>query len=628
MTEPGSQARHPQPASADAFAALSRAPLFAALDRADRERLAAAAETVTLAPGGMVFHSGQPYGACVHLLVEGRIEVQRPDGSSELLEPGAVLGLANYLDQSPYGSTAIARTPVRLLRIPDPALRALEHERPALADAISRALAERIRRRAVRPVPGGVLAEPVRHAMKAPLATCAPDTTLREACRTMQHRRIGSLAVRGPDGALVGVLTFAGLAEASLLHGARPEDPVARAACETPRTVSAEAPLWEAEARLERDGLRYLIVVDEDGQAAGVISRTDILERVLRAAGTVLLEVRGAPDLEALAAARSRLVGFAAELRETQRRASRAVRLLSEAHLAIQRRALALVEEALEREAGPAPCAYAVIVMGSGGRREMLLDPDQDNGLITAVADGADWFATLAARWCEALERIGYRRCPGGVMACEPAYRADLATWRRRIDTFVERPGELAGQWSNVVLDFDTLAGEEPLVEALRRHLLEAIAARPRLLEFMAEHDAQGRPALGLFERLRSAGDPEGRGRIDLKRNGLRLLADAARIYALGHGVGATATGDRLRALARLGVLSRDLVDSVLEAHDVLLDLLLTHQLGQALAGDVPDALITPRALSATERSLLRNAMRAVRRLQDRLLGDYGRQVL
>jgi CBS domain-containing protein len=77
--------------------------------------------------------------------------------------------------------------------------------------------------------------------------------------------------------------------------------------------------------------------------------------------------------------------------------------------------------------------------------------------------------------------------------------------------------------------------------------------------------------------------------------------------------------------LVHQGVLNRDLVDSVLAAFDELLDLLLTHQITQVKAGIAPDKFINPETLPWQTRAVLRVSMRAVKRLQDQLQGQFGR---
>ncbi|MDV7391871.1 putative nucleotidyltransferase substrate binding domain-containing protein, partial [Arthrospira platensis SPKY1] len=132
------------------------------------------------------------------------------------------------------------------------------------------------------------------------------------------------------------------------------------------------------------------------------------------------------------------------------------------------------------------------------------------------------------------------------------------------------------------------------------------------------------KPALGLFNRLVTASDKDRKGKIDLKRNGTRILADIARIYALSEGIDATNTGDRFSALVRLGRLNAALVNSVLAAYDELLDLTLGHQVRQAQRGQPLDKLLNLEELTPLEEESLRIAMRVTKHLQGRMQGEFG----
>src|SRR4029450_10209289 len=69
---------------------------------------------------------------------------------------------------------------------------------------------------------------------------------------------------------------------------------------------------------------------------------------------------------------------------------------------------------------GGPPVPFAVLVMGSAGRGESLLNPDQDNGFI--LADHADsenesvdrFFIELARRFTRGRRQGGFPLCGGG----------------------------------------------------------------------------------------------------------------------------------------------------------------------------------------------------------------------
>ncbi|MGD8594284.1 MAG: putative nucleotidyltransferase substrate binding domain-containing protein, partial [Gammaproteobacteria bacterium] len=146
------------------------------------------------------------------------------------------------------------------------------------------------------------------------------------------------------------------------------------------------------------------------------------------------------------------------------------------------------------------------------------------------------------------------------------------------------------------------------------------------LLHLMTDHDAEGRPAIDFFNRLRTSRGERGN-MVDVKRNGLRIIADAARIFALQSGVAARSTPERLNALVHLGKFSSDFITAVIEAYEELLDLLLEHQIEQAKANMQPDKYIDPKQLTDQGRNALQMAMRSVKRLQDSLQKEFGTEI-
>ncbi len=611
---------------------LQRFTDLADLPDATLAALAAQGHARRLARGETLFAAGEPYARRIFLLVDGRLELQRDFRETVTCLPGEFVGLSNYLDKTPYAATALADDDSLLLEYAEADFSGLEQAHPELAALVDRIIARRLReRRDTSRTIAGVMGQPVSRFMTAPLAECDMNTTIREAHAIMQTRKIGSLAVFDDDRRLVGMLTFAGLCDAWLLRGARPESPVAGAACEDPVTIDAAAPLWLAEDRLQAEHVKYLVVL-EDEWPVGLISQTDLFRARLQEMHSLTREIAAARDTTALNHLYHSLPRLAAEAHERHRHASQAVQELSELHLAIQRRCVQLTLDAMEAEHGPPPRPFALLVMGSGGRREMLLNPDQDNGLILDPAGGEPdaaerrWFGEFAVRLNDNLDRCGYSLCPGEIMARNPLFHKTLDRWQKQISHMVTYPNDKSARWANIVFDFTTLWGEERLTEALRRHLLDAIREHPALLGFMTDDDAEGRPPIGLFNQLLTRNDGDHPGTIDIKRNGLRLVADAARIYALHAGIGATGTRERLRRLVYQGVLSRDMVDSVLEAFDELLDILLRHQIAQAERGETPDKYIDPDSLSWQGRSVLRVSFRAIKRLQDQLQGRFGRE--
>ena len=610
---------------------LARTEHFNDLPSSTLEALVGAAETCQVKTGGVLFRAGDPFGNVIYILCAGRMRRYYGSGEQDDITPGSIIGLNNYVERVPFSSTVEAVTDCALLGITAEALERLEHEYPSLANTLHRIISHKLRDRApIRDIHRGALAQPVRNIMTSPIASCTPQLRLREALTLMRERDIGSVVVTENAHAFLGIVTRADLADAVLVQNAQPDDMLRNVGWPPPRTVDGNTPLWKVQDIQQQQRAKYVVVLEEN-RPIGVVSQTDIVRTLIASPGTLASDVRQAATLQELVALKGQLADEAAYIRETHRRASDAVPLVSDTHLAIERRVIELTLDTMKHQgAGEPPVPFVVLVMGSGGRREMLLNPDQDNGLILADTPEAErqdvqaWFTRFAERMNANLAEVGYALCPGDIMARNPMYRHTLSQWQRQVERIVSQPSEESARWSNTVFDFATLYGDDSLTTALRQHALAAIHARPGVLTRMAADDARARPALGFFHQLVATTRDASGARIDLKRQGMRLIVDAARIFALQAGVTVQHTPARLEALVRAGTVSSVLSTSVIDAYDVILDFLLAHQIEQAQKGLQPDPWLDLKALTEQQRVMLRLAMRIVKRFQDHLQAAFG----
>ncbi len=610
---------------------LRATPGFRDLDPAVLEALLATTKKRQINAGKSLFDVGQPFLDEVYIVRRGEIALQRANGRTEKAAPGYLVGLSSYLGDSPYASTAVAREDTELLVIPASELRRAERREPALFDAINRLIGSGLRARSVTAsLASGGLTQSAASIMSTPLSTCSSDSSIREVLETMLRDKVGSLVVVDAGDQLRGMVTFRTLAKRLAQPGVDAALEPAANALQPATTVAGDTPLWQAQDVQERERCKYLVVMD-DGRPAGMLSQTDIVQELRAHQGGVYPPIGQAESYEELAEHFLGIDNIAARALETNRRARVAVRILSKTHLAIQRRCVELTLAELDAEGhGSPPIAYALIIMGSGGRREMMLDPDQDNGFILADHPGAEakeidaWFEHFGDRLNVNLDRVGYILCPGDIMARNPMYRKSLSAWKAQITRMTRRPNEKVARWSNIVFDFNAQYGDETLARQLRAHLNQQLEGNAGLLKFMMEDDAQGRAPINWFNQLVTTDRPDGMEIVDVKRNGMRIVANDARILALNSGIGVCNTTDRLDALVRKGVLSDDFGATVSAAYDELLDILLMHQLEQRRSGTPLDKEVAPQDLTAPAREALRVSMRAVKRFQERLKDEFG----
>ena len=118
--------------------------------------------------------------------------------------------------------------------------------------------------------------------MSRAVVTVSPGSSLAEACRLMAERRIGAVLVAGDDGTPLGLVSERDVVRRFARRaplGVPVEQVMAR-----PLLTTAPAELAAHALELMRENhVRRLVVVDDSGKLAGIITQTDILEASRRA---------------------------------------------------------------------------------------------------------------------------------------------------------------------------------------------------------------------------------------------------------------------------------------------------------------------------------------------------------
>lgn len=458
--------------------------------------------------------------------------------------------------------------------------------------------------------PAAALARGVAKAMAPPPPLLPPDAPLREAVAALAEARASCVLAVDGGGHPVGILTEQDVTR-RVAFRLPPEAPLSAAMTSPLVACRDDEGLWRAVALLRAHRLRHLPVLGADGRPVGVLHRAE----TLAAASGRLLEHLDALAEQDQGAVKRAQAGVAAALLNEGLAAVEVVALVSEINLDLHRRAVA---EALAARPTPPPVAFTLLVMGSAGRGESLLRPDQDNGLILADYPDADhaavdaWFRPFAEALNDALRAAGFPLCPGGVMARNPLWRMTLPQWRDQFSAWALRRSGAALLFADIAFDFRPCWGDPAPARDLRGHLMRVLADTPALLAALAGQDSRLGVGLTLWGGF--ADDEPGPGRrTDLKLHGLMPLAAAARLLALRRGVAETSTPARIAGLAADGALNEAEAARLTEAFGALMDAVLRQQLADHAAGLAPGNLVDTRALPRAARARLRDALRAVR---------------
>ncbi len=473
----------------------------------------------------------------------------------------------------------------------------------------------------------------VRDHMQAPPVVVAGDLAAGEVVARMAEARASAAVVLDDERRIAGILTEQDVAR-RIAGRAVGDQPVASLMSRPVLTIGVDQPLYQAIGVMRRLGLRHMPVVDAAGALAGML----YLDDALAAANAGLVEhidrLTHETTLDGLSEVKAAEVELAADLVADRVPAPEIQSLISAINNDIYRRVLALDLEAMLGSGwGPPPVAFAAIVMGSGGRGESYLFPDQDNGFILADYPDAEhtridaFFIELADRMNGQLDRLGFPLCRGGVMAINPVWRKTIGQWRQQVTRWIARRHEVALQLADVLFDFQSVFGEAGLADQLRRTILGLCRANPGFLREMFGVQADHRAGLGWFGRLLTERDDRAhRGHINLKYAGTLPLAEAIRLLALRAGIEATGTLARIQALGLAGELSRDVQDHLAGAFDHITGLQLRQQIADFQAGRPVSNFVAPADLTMRETDLLKSSFRAINdfraRVRAELTGD------
>jgi CBS domain-containing protein len=261
------------------------------------------------------------------------------------------------------------------------------------------------------------------------------------------------------------------------------------------------------------------------------------------------------------------------------------------------------------REREPPPAPWAWLAFGSVARRESGMAPDQDHTIVWDGDDTSDaYFADLAEAVTATLEASGMPRCPSGVLATTPGWRAPLDRWLGSLLAPSAKSGRAVFRLA-LALDLRKVAGPLRIDAAAAR--LHAGLREPDVRWRVARLAIDARPPIGSFGGL----ETERRGRhrvVDVKRGGLLAVTDLARVAASDGGIDEISTVPRLRRSAEVGTLHPDAARALEEAFETFGELRFDHQVASFRRGRPADSLVEPASLDPVSRIRLREAFRVV----------------
>ncbi|MBL8556843.1 MAG: CBS domain-containing protein [Phenylobacterium sp.] len=115
----------------------------------------------------------------------------------------------------------------------------------------------------------------VREVMTAQVATASPRTTIREVAQTMVKVESGAVPVVD-DGKVVGLITDRDIVIRVVAEGGSLDTPAAEVMTEGVETCREDDNVADATGKMASKQIRRLVVLDEQGRMAGILSLGDV----------------------------------------------------------------------------------------------------------------------------------------------------------------------------------------------------------------------------------------------------------------------------------------------------------------------------------------------------------------
>ena len=438
---------------------------------------------------------------------------------------------------------------------------------------------------------------------------CTPNDTLQHCAQ--QLRDTGSeLAVVLDQNELIGVVTKSDLALRAIAEGMPASSPVSAVMTHQAVVIEGSKPLYQVLESMFFHNVQNLPVVDS-GKVIGVINTRSLLQTSLLQGLYLVKSASKAQNIEELARLSQQKSEVFITLVQLKVRPRSIQRIMSRIADAFTRRVCALIE----KDMGQPPCSFAFFAAGSLARGEVQFLSDQDNGLVyeRELNDKESaWFAAYAEKVCKALDRCGYTWCTGNYMACNTQWRGSYARWKQYYAKWIGEPDPQALLNISVFLDLRCEYGDEFLITKLKQDLLQYAAANTRFLALLCSAAVAVSPPLGLFKQFVLTKDGENKPALNIKHQGINLIVELARLYALQAQNPAVSTYDRLET----ALPDKDAARELTEAYTFLNDMRFNHQYQALQQGHELSNMLPPSELSPFERSHLKDAFRIIARQQ------------
>ncbi|MCF6178843.1 MAG: DUF294 nucleotidyltransferase-like domain-containing protein [Geopsychrobacter sp.] len=605
------------------------------------QQLRDAALETTFPADSYVFQQNDTPTGYLYVIREGMVEITAtvPGGQEMVVDyrkEGNFFGGTPIFTEEPYTGAARAVTETRCFQIPRDSLTQVAIDYPQIRQFFTSIILSRVRSlyadivkdntsNALTQMEAYPFKKRLSEIMQSPVTTCPLDASARQVACCMTSKKISSLVVIDDKGRPIGIIGERDLVTKVLAPDTADADlatakEIMTAHC---HVMPPATYMYEALTYMTAHQVKHLPIVDE-GELVGIVTMHDLMRFRSQKAMMMVGSIRDENSLAGLARIKNQILTIARTLLTETHSTPEVMEILSYIHQNIIKKAYAICYQQMLEEGYPPPeIKYAFLLMGSGGRREMLLNPDQDHGFLfenvsdEKLAAAEAFFVPFAEKLVTAFQTIGYPLCNGRVMVNNPAWRGRLKDWQQRIHDWINDPEPQKVRYSSIFFDFVRLEGDVDLADQLQQIVFAEVRQFKRFLYHMMTLDQSYRVPIGLLGRFLLEKEGEHKGELSLKQGGSIYIVDCIRIFSLEQELSETSTLKRLAALTQNSVFEIETAEHIKAAFEALTFLRLRNEIALLETKQTPSHYLDPNQLPKGEQELLKESFNAVSKLQD-----------
>jgi len=544
---------------------LTKYAPFQFLDEADLVDLASSGRVKFHEVGETIFTCGQPRDQFVYVVQEGKVrlfdDLSSADDFKELRGPGDILGLAGMRDNQPYLDSAKTDSDSILYGLPRKEFLELvdrsEEARHFLdvhfaLDSSNRSqLSEKSRHTpttgAIGLKEGGLyeVKQPQRSASLA-LLTVDLEEPLANVSRLLRENAIDCLVVVDRVQRAVGVISDSSLRELLENRPLSPDMPAREVMTDDFLVVGPEDDTGQLLLQMSQSNQKQLVVTQTgslDSTVCGLVTERDLFLRYGRFPNVLSEAIRTAKSISVLRVMRDRIEVLLLDSLSDHNRLPWLMEMTGILNRKLIARLLEIAAEALLAEGETPPTvAFSWLLMGSGGRDELLIRSAVYHALIYEdpaeedVEHAKKYFLRLAQKVSYGLRHCGFLESPQGVLAQRQDWCLPISEMKSKFSRLIAAPLTESVYDARDAFDFQPVKDDFKLALELREHIFDEIQKHPEFIRHMARDSLLNQPPRTIYRGTVIDREGEESDQLDIKYLALLPLVDVARVLSLNAG--------------------------------------------------------------------------------------------